>query len=62
VGEADGMTWWCWLSSKRMTVAVACCGDTIVEGPPIVRRFIGQPIANLDRWMRRQGDYVWYYI
>jgi hypothetical protein len=39
-----------------MTVGVATKDDTVVRSAPIVRRFVGQPLANLTRWMRRQGD------
>ena len=43
--------WWC--SSPRMTVAVELDeSDRIIDGPPVVRRFIGQPMAHLVRWMR----------
>jgi hypothetical protein len=48
--------WW-WLSSRSMTVAVRVDGGTVVEGPPIVRKFIGQPTRNLGRWMRKQGGF-----
>jgi len=51
------MTWW-WLSSEKMTVGVGIDEREIVrEGPPIVRRFIGQPSRNLGAWMRRQGGF-----
>lgn len=49
---------WYWLSTDRMTVAVACDEeDMIVEAAPIVRRFVGQPAANLGRWLRKQGGF-----
>lgn len=50
------MTGWVWISNPKMTVAVRL--DTegrIVEGAPIVRKFTGQPFANLFRWMNRMG-------
>lgn len=47
---------WYWLSTPRMTVAVRLNdSNVIVEAPPIVRKFIGQPSTNLGRWMRKQG-------
>lgn len=45
------------LSSKRMTVLVRVRGQTIVDGPPIVRRFKGQPVRNLMGWMAKQGGF-----
>ena len=29
----------------------------IVVAPPIVRRFIGQPLNNIRRWMQKQGGF-----
>lgn len=47
-----------WLSSKAMTVGVRLeDGRIAAANPPIVRRFIGQPFANLVRWMRGQGGF-----
>lgn len=46
-----------WLSSRRMTVVVEEQGNLVVDAAPIVRKFIGQPLENLTRWMRRQGGY-----
>ena len=51
------MTEWHWLSSRRMTVGVRTENGLIVEAAPIVRKFIEQPLANLQGWMRRQGGY-----
>ena len=51
---------WYWLSTKRMTIGVRISADGIVqEGPPIVRKFIGQPLRNLTNWLQRQGDSRW---
>ena len=44
-----------WLSSRRMTIAVDVVNGIIVETPPVVGKFVGQPIWNLIRWMRKQG-------
>lgn len=46
-----------WLSSRRMTVFVMTKDDTIIDGPPIIRKFIGQPLDNLRGWIQRQGGY-----
>ena len=40
-----------WISCAKFTVRVACDErDMIIEAAPIVRRFVGQPLANLLRW------------
>ena len=46
-----------WLSSVAMTVVVEVQYGRIVGGPPIVNRFIGQPLGNLREWMKRQGGF-----
>ena len=52
-----------WLSSHAMTVEVAVRNDpptyneVIVKAPPIVKKFIGQPLANLAQWMLEQGNF-----
>lgn len=46
-----------WLSSRRMTVVVEERDGIVVDAAPIVRKFIGQPLENLTRWMRQQGGY-----
>ena len=47
-----------WLSTERMTVVVdADARGVIVWAPPIVRRFVGQPLDNLIGWMRRQPGF-----
>jgi hypothetical protein len=52
------MRWW-WLSTERMSVSVAIDeDDVIVDAPPIVRKFIGQPITNLMRWLAKQPGYM----
>ena len=40
-----------WVSSNKMTVCVDVDGGVIVKAAPIVRKFIGQPLANLVRWL-----------
>ena len=44
-----------WLSSEKMTVLVDVKDNTIVIAPPIVRKFLGQPIKSLINWMEKQG-------
>jgi hypothetical protein len=44
------------LSSRAMTVGVTTKDGKIIEGPPIVRKFIGQPLTNLIGWMTKHGD------
>jgi len=50
-----------WMSVKGprgvMTVQVGVVNGQIASTPPIVGRFIGQPIENLQKWMQSQGDY-----
>jgi len=46
-----------WMSSKVMTVQVGVVNGKIASGPPIVSKFLGQPIDNLRKWMKAQGDY-----
>jgi hypothetical protein len=41
-----------------MTVCVDVVAGKIVEGPPIVKKFKGQPKINLVRWMRKQGGFM----
>lgn len=45
-----------WLSTRRMTVCVEVNNvGVIVDAPPVVKRFIGQRLSNLAKWMDRQG-------
>jgi len=48
-----------WVSSRRMTVQVESNRTTgvIVKTAPVVRKFAGQPIHNLFKWMRQQGGF-----
>lgn len=39
-----------------MTFAVKVDDGIVVEGAPIIRRFVGQPAKNLGSWVRAQGD------
>ena len=46
-----------WMSSKDMTITVGVVDGIIRSAPPIVGKFIGQPIENLRRWMQTQPGY-----
>lgn len=52
------MSGWWYLSTERMTVAVRLTDGIVVEAPPIVRRFLGQPSRNLGAWLRKQPGFV----
>jgi hypothetical protein len=48
----------CWLSTQRMTICVDVdARGIIVAAPPIARKFIGQPSANLGNWLRQQPGF-----
>lgn len=51
------MEHWLWLSNERFTVASRILDGRVVEGPPLIRRFLGQPEGNLIRWMQKQPGY-----
>ncbi len=40
-----------------MCVGVFVADDTVTDAAPIVRKFIGQPVANLERWMRKRSGF-----
>jgi hypothetical protein len=40
-----------------MTVQVGVVNGKIASAPPVVGKFIGQPIENLRKWMQAQGSY-----
>lgn len=42
-------------SSVRMTVWIRIVGRVVIDAAPIVRKFIGQDVENLELWMMRQG-------
>jgi len=53
---SDQGHWW-YLSAGGITVAVRVLENgRVVQGPPIVRKFMGQPVDNLLRWMQKHGD------
>jgi hypothetical protein len=47
-----------WLSTERMTVGVEVVNGKIKTCPPIVQKFIGQPVENLISWMKRQPGFI----
>jgi hypothetical protein len=48
-----------WYSSRVMTVRVEVDNRGVITyAAPVVRRFIGQPCANLQRWMSKQGGFT----
>ena len=46
-----------WMSCYKFTIKVSTVNGIIVETAPIARKFIGQPFANLERWMKKLGGY-----
>lgn len=47
-----------WLSTTKMTVTVETDATGIIRtSPPIVRRFVGQPLTNLVAWLGRQPGF-----
>jgi len=46
-----------WLSSRRMTIWVKTRNGKIIDSAPIARKFRGQHLSNLARWMDRQGGF-----
>lgn len=59
---SDGGRFWpekkYWLSSNRMTVEVIVDFDgKICKAAPIARKFTGQPLENLVRWMENQTGF-----
>lgn len=48
---------WYWMSSEKMTVGVGVVDGIIRRAAPIVYKFRGQPLENLERWMRGHGGF-----
>ena len=46
------MTGFYHISHPKMTVGVTVEDGIITEAPPVVRKFIGQPLDNLIGWIR----------
>ena len=45
-----------YVSSPKMTIWVKTENDTIIDIATIGKKFIGQPIDNLYRWMKKHGE------
>ena len=51
------------VSSEKLTASVDVTMEypwTIVHGAPILRKFKGQPLANLLAWMSKQPGFDWW--
>lgn len=48
-----------WVSAPQATCQVNVDDGRIVMTAPVWRKFIGQPFANLRRWLERNGGPVW---
>lgn len=46
-----------WMSSSKMTFTVTVKDGIIIETAAIGQKFIGQPLSNLEAWMRKQGNF-----
>ncbi len=47
-----------WLTCSMCTVSVTCDDrDVIVKAAPLARKFLGQPLANLQAWLQKYGGY-----
>jgi hypothetical protein len=49
-----------WMSTLSMAFSVKVEDEIIIQTPPIVTRFIGQPLKNLVRWMKKQSNFEMY--
>jgi len=48
-----------WLSSNKMTVSIDTDdNDIIIATADIVKKFKGQPLADLKYWMNKQGGLI----
>lgn len=45
-----------WVSSKKMTFLVVTVDNIIIDSAPIGRKFVGQHLIKLLKWMQKQGD------
>lgn len=45
-----------WISSHKMTIGVTTVDNIIIDAAPIVKKFIGQHLVKLLKWMQKQGD------
>ena len=49
--STNKMTFWCRTSNTD--------GNKIIDAAPIARRFIGQPLDNLKRWLSAQDGFIY---
>lgn len=50
--------WW-YVSTSRFTAACKSEDGIITDSAPILRRFVGQPVRNLERWiLNRLGGVI----
>jgi len=47
-------------SCNRFTVWVMVAEGRVVDAAPLVHRFAGQPVANLQRWCQKFGGLLIY--
>lgn len=58
IESTDRTAWWIAVNSSQrnvMTVKVVEAAGIIVEAAPIIRKFVGQPFCNLEKWMSKLG-------
>lgn len=47
-----------WMSCDKFTIQIGVDGLNYIQfAPPIVRKFKGQPLDNLIRWMTKLGGF-----
>jgi len=52
-----------WVSTEDFTCGIAVDEGRIVDAPPILKKFMGQPPINLRNWLERKGmTYEWQVI
>lgn len=44
-----------WVSSNKMTFTITTVDNKIIDSAPIGRKFIGQHLVRLLKWMKKQG-------
>lgn len=46
-----------WYSTTKMTIMVEEEDGVIIKAPPIVYKFLGQPLVRLEKWLQKQEGY-----
>lgn len=47
-----------WISCEKFTGGITVDeNNIIIEGMPIIRKFIGQPLINLSNWMQKKFNH-----